>query len=628
MERLPSQTPSVYGDIPAPAIAPKENEGLSCESLAADPHKPANVRDTPPAENPPVPIKHVAAMTPKDLEGQRKILKKQRDDAKAKAFSSKGSETERMKSVQDYHALKRQLVENKAVLKQAKRANSSKADSRWLKVKKGVSHGLLGVARTSGSGRTSSLGGNFVVSAFTSVTDSYDLAKSTKNIGGKLLDMKHAKALIKEGEKKLKDPNLSAEERETIENGIKLLTEHIEKQSIQHDATHIVTSATHLAHSASSFVFGVTKMATLLSSTSQALPVVGQVAGAITIPLGAALAVDSLVAVKGNLQQVNKDRAQVKNANTNLTKARHDLVSLRSTHRDLREAGAPETLVSQMGDQRHRIATQRKVLKSCERQLLAGNLTKAQIAELKKNMVNARIEIGNAMTVAMHLLDGKPEFARFAQSLKAKQVAASSNMAMQETMVPFLEQRLKTKQIGEWVRGAGETLSLASTGFAAAGFVGLVANGAGAPLLVAAAALGFSSTATIYGGGFLVNKIRKMQLGKDRISTAEFNEKMISQLQAEVSNWQALEDSGLAGQSTASAMFEMMKKHYPAMPKSWGPKEWAESLVNDAPKGPERKRFRDAQEAMLYHDSSKGIIGGITKKVVGKIEKKLTQSTG
>ncbi len=46
-------------------------------------------------------------------------------------------------------------------------------------------------------------------------------------------------------------------------------------------------------------------------------------------------------------------------------------------------------------------------------------------------------------------------------------------------------------------------------------------------------------------------------------------------------------------------------------------------LVNEPEKGPRRTAFKEARERMIEHDTTKGVIGKVTGKVLSVIEKRV-----
>ncbi|MDP1835806.1 MAG: hypothetical protein Q8K75_07745 [Chlamydiales bacterium] len=615
---------------PAPIQLPKGPDGMSVKQLPKPPNSSPSVRGTasqrPP---PPVPIRTTAKLTKTELEDKRKVMKDHRDMAKAEAFKTGGRVGNKMESLAKYHAMQKDLAHNKADLKAKTKETATTNESRWHSVKKTLGKAKTGISRLGSSGRESSLGCNFVMAGFSGVLDTVDVVSSAKNLRSDILDTNKCKTLIAEGQARLKDPNISPKERRDIENGIKMLNEHIEKKTpTAKQVTKVVMSATSAVHSVASFTYGVSKIAAAVSTTIQGVPVIGQVAAVVTLPLGAALCFDAVWSIKNNLKQVSQDRDSIGKSSEKLAKAYDKELRLDDISGQLDKTSAPPALKNQIKTLAGEVNTAQATIKSADQKLLAGNLKKPEIAALKKQKLEAQTRLQNSMGVAINLMSthvgAHPDIRPVLNKAHAKQIIGSSANNLEQTINPYLNQRLQTKRIGEWVKGAGEMMALTATGLGAAGLVATVAGGgAGAPLLVAAAVMGIASTATIYGGGLLVNKFRKMQLGKDRVKTDQFDAAMMGQLEKEVKNWDVLKGAGMEGNTTAAAMFEVVKKHYGGMPKDWGPKEWAQSLVNDAPKGPERKRFKEAMGVMLYHDSTKGIIGGITNKAVGAVEKKL-----
>lgn len=602
-------------EVPPPMSLPLAPDGMSVKQLPKPPSTPtpSSVRNNPLGRPPPpVPIRTTAKLTSKQLEGERKAMKDKSSEAKGQAFGKEGSISGKMEALGKYHALQRDLAVNKGKLKEARKAIETPMKGVWRKLKTNVGKGIEGASRMSGEGR--------IREAFV----------SPKRLVSDLLDNRNCKKLIAEGQTRLQDTNIPHEERQAIENGIKLLNEHIEKKtSSGKHAAKAAVSAVSIAQKVANFAYAVTKMAALVSSTIQVVPILGQVVGTVTLPLGAALCFDAMVAIKNNLKQVGQDRDLIGKSSEKLNKAYQQDLRLDDVSGELERTSAPSPLKAQIRALAGEVNAAQTTIKNADDRLIAGNLKKPEIAALKKQRLEAQSKLQNSMSVAINLLsthvEAHPDIKPVLHKAHAKQLIASSASSLEGIINPYLNQRLQTKGIGEWVKGAGEMMGLAGAGLGAVALVSTIATGgsAGLPLLLSAAVMSLGSVATIYGGGILVNKLRKMQLGDDRVKSDKFDAALLGQLEKEVKNWDVLKGSNMEGNTTAAAMFEVVKKHYSGMPEKWGAKEWAESLVNDAPNGPERKRFQEALNVMLYHDSSKGIIGGITNKAVGALEKKL-----
>ena len=82
--------------------------------------------------------------------------------------------------------------------------------------------------------------------------------------------------------------------------------------------------------------------------------------------------------------------------------------------------------------------------------------------------------------------------------MQAKLVAKSGLANMDATLAPYIEQKLKTMIVSEFIRASGETMNLVANGFAGAGLVTSVVAGGGLPLVIVGAVLGTFSMGVVY----------------------------------------------------------------------------------------------------------------------------------
>ncbi len=167
------------------------------------------------------------------------------------------------------------------------------------------------------------------------------------------------------------------------------------------------------------------------------------------------------------------------------------------------------------------------------------------------------------------------------EALEVQWLAEASAADMENTFVPYIRERVVTKMIAVSFRAFFDAVMITSTALMIKGFFTSFAGGLGAPAMAAAAALGAIGGTGQIVTAILVKRIRKLQCHKTHIKTSELKAKLKDRLRIEVMNWNKLEAAGLAEQTNAYLMFYLLKRHYNDMPAGWGPKEWAQALVND-----------------------------------------------
>lgn len=199
----------------------------------------------------------------------------------------------------------------------------------------------------------------------------------------------------------------------------------------------------------------------------------------------------------------------------------------------------------------------------------------------------------------------RPPLERLLIQFQTRRVAERSAEALQTTIIPYVSQKATTKLVSTTVRASFDCITLTATGLTLFGFGSMVFGGGGAVVLPVAGTLGLIGTYGQISCGFLVKRLRIMQLNIQgtRIRTKQLDTEMLKRLREEVKNWDNLTAAGLEDKTAAAVMFSVLKKNYMILPPHWGPKEWAESLINDDSSGPERARYGAALSTIGEHDT-------------------------
>ncbi len=558
----------------------------------------------------------------KQAHADLKDLKAQARQAESSAFKGE-SVGGRMQAVNNFADKERAIAAQQAKISALRKANPSTVGR--------VVHSItrkLGMLREGGYssrvGSSSSVTGKALGALEVST-----LFSSAKQAAGGIVDNKRCKELIKVGEQRLQeiDEQLTGEsdpakkgrlqeERQTIQAGINHLEERMLLRSPTEAAQNMALAGVQAAQIGA---MGVSHLAGIASPALAQVPIVG----ALVLPLAAGLAIDGLYAGKKNLNQANKDRALVEGKQQQLAAARSSGATPLDSILNMPELANQPGIQNDIGRLNNQIKGANKRLAEFDNELLKGNLSKQRIVEIRKGKIEARIEIENAMKVAVNMLEGKPQLAPVLKEVKAQQVLADSAAMLETNMMPFFQQKLKTKAVAEYIRAGGEVASLAGTACATGGLIASVTGyglPAGIPLAVVGVALGIGGIVTKFASNGLANKIRNLQLGKDKVSTKQFNSAMNAQMKKEQAVWQSLSPEQQKCTATY-AMFEMIRKHDPTIPKNWDAGRWAEALLSESDKGPRHKALHAATDRMLKHDSTKGIIGSVTKGIISRFSK-------
>lgn len=530
---------------------------------------------------------------------------------------------ERMEAVTKFITVQQSYLTSRENLKLAKHAALGPVGKAGHRVNRHVTRFFTWFAHTITMGRASGMEDNVPLAAYILAVDVSDLVRRSRDAHQKTVDKQACRRLIAAGEQQLQRTDLSPTDREIIQKGVDALQQRIDAQSSEENIQRAVLSGIAVIHSMAALLnsigHGLTDSTHLISS----VPVVLGSIGMVTMPIGAALSLDSLWAAFRNANRAKRDRTVVLGWQQTISDSRRNIVQFPDVVRELRDQRPPAdaTLLSNLVELEKRVEVAQVVLTGIERQLLAGNNSKEEVARLKAGRREAQEFTDNALKIATHLLENQPGLERCHSQLVAKQALSNSLSVMQQTVNPFIEQKLKTKIVGEYVRSVAEFLALGATVTTAVGLATAPAMGAGSPIILAGGILGILSATTVYGGGALVTLIRRMQLGTDRITGTEFKEAFLETIQREVAQWPAIEAAGLQKATMASFMFELARRHDPTIGPNWDAKRWAEAIANDGPDGVHRKALDAAMERMLYHDFTQGFIGIAVGKVIRAVGK-------
>ncbi len=277
-------------------------------------------------------------------------------------------------------------------------------------------------------------------------------------------------------------------------------------------------------------------------------------------------------------------------------------------------------------------------IQAIDQKLLAGNLKKDQIKELKGERANLRAEkalLHDEVEAMVQQKMADPSTTPATQEvlkkvvsrLNAKKTLATTATTLESTLVPYIQQKAKTKAIMEGVRLTADGLTITSAVVTTVGIVSTpFAPHVGLAALVTGMGIGYCGLAVAYPVAGLVKKLRTMYLEKAHISTEQFNSAFKAQLNKEIAMWPQLEAAGLEDQTATSLMFEVMKKHYREMPKEWGPKEWAQALAADPPGGKQWKQYDEALNHLRHHDQ-RSLGSGAARWIANKIKSRKTPKT-
>ncbi len=636
-----------------PNIGPAEKTKTSSSevaSLPADPRKAVPVVDQHGIPEPvQVSIQSIREvdLTPKEVLKLNKInQKKMTADLKGierHVFKGFGSIDKRMGDVDTLADKANQIQIKKNTIKKQKYETASKLGKLKIKIQNRMSV-FISRNRVGGLDSTSRDASSNV--AFTNVIlDTYAIIDSAKKGKKALVDDRRCNNLIQLGKKELsviaqmrKDPGISdlemikLERRESvISRGITQLEERIQLNNAPEHVQKGAIATVQVAHSGLMVAGAGCRLAHVVAPAVTAVPVAGQVIGLVALPITAGLAIDSLVAVKRNHKQARDDLKFVDHRLQGQVEAGAQMAEFRAL-RDIPgvKGTSIETSLSQLNV---RVRQAHDELDRLDKRLIQGDfpeggikLTKADIKLIRKQKAEARAEITKSMSLAIELFEDSPGvpmpgLERAYRQAKAQQVMTSSALTLDYQVSSYFSQKLKKKQTGEVIRGTGDALHLAGAAVTGVGLVSGVASG-GYLLPIALVGLGISISAvgTTYGVGWAARKIKNLQLGKDRVSTKQFDAAVFSQMKNEMAVWDSI-PAGQHGNTTTAALYEIIKKHDPAI--SGSAREWASALVNEPENGPRHVAFNEARARMIDHDTTKGIIGSLIKKAFAAFQKRV-----
>lgn len=424
------------------------------------------------------------------------------------------------------------------------------------------------------------------------------------------------------------------EEKTSIQGGLAIIKEEYSRDalsiSIQQTFSNIlkvVYSYGRLIQAFSMIIPFLVHSGTLVTLSAS----VGLVTSVVTIPIAAYLSIRGISAALRNLKNAKADRAFAHGVRRrDLEVLTPKLEALNDICR-LPELDDHPKLKQEIHAANESIQALQAAVKAIDHLLLDGIKDKTVVANRKAERARFKDEITALRMQAEELThaelrdcsnaQGRAELAHILSHFQAKTVMVENSASLQNTLLLYVEQKCAIKIVQERLRLLAECMTITCSILITSGLVLSAVHGTGVPLLVAGVITGFAVLAVQIPLSMLVKWIQKTCQGKSRISTKQFNEEFRNRLAVEVANWDALEASGMTQATTAAMMFHTLSKHYKAMPDGWGPKEWANALVNDPPDGKQWKRYNWALLKMRNHDDSH-YLGRRLVEAIGRMIKK------
>lgn len=575
-------------------------------------------------QTPPQPLLQMKQQI-KQIRNERKGLKKEISKAKSEAFGKgKGLDaSQRMDSAQRLMGLERMLHQMDSDREQYHTEGAGKAKKALFGMKQRVSsikECVMQLKPSSGRVSTKSEKVAFVLDVAGTMLASTEARRSA-------LDFLGCTNLIKAAEAELdSNTTLSDTEKKALEDGIEELKKRRDGSTVVNDAKVTSRAGVIGANAALTGINFTIHLTSVLALGASAGAIAGAVGAVALLPAALAIAADGTVGVLRNLSQVKRDQNKLEDAYQKNTEAAvNHLQHMDDIEVMLQEHSQDYQLNAEISRLNTFVKFAQQEISNCDEALLKGNLTRKDVGAIKERRTTFQNQLSKSMNDAVTLLSTRPELSEVYKVAKGKQILLSSVTSQDQVLGKYFKQRLKAKKMGEYIRGVGIAMTITGTGIAAIGAVAAVPVPAlGFPLFIAGVLFSATGMATSLASEALGKKISSLQSGKDHVHTADFTETMIKQLNVEMENWDSIPVE-MRGQTTASTMFEMLKDHYPSMPESCKPEDWARALLKDPPRGPEHKDLERALKTMLDHDASKGLLGMLAKPLISYVVSRVTK---
>ncbi len=246
--------------------------------------------------------------------------------------------------------------------------------------------------------------------------------------------------------------------------------------------------------------------------------------------------------------------------------------------------------------------------------LFTGALVAVDFLVTRANLKNAVASLHNLQFLSVKFRASLEEQWKKVSDVEIKKVSENSLNLFENTVTPYLKQKLEIKIIEQWLIRASDVLVIAATAAAvvttilAVTTVGAVAL----PLLLIPIAIGASAAILILSSPFLAKWIVEKQNGKKIPKPEEFQQTLFKQLEEEQANWSELVRNDLHYHTNTYVLYNLVKDYYRGG-LSMGPQEWAQSLVG--PQSAEARRAFDKalNHKMLHHEARRLTVRQIEK---------------
>ncbi len=533
------------------------------------------------------------------------------------------------------------------------------------------------ITKNAGEARGATLPDTVAINPFTWIVWGLDIAGlgvRTKDLCADLYTRKTLSTLADAGHKRLEEieqlhgsddytTEIQQEEAD-IREALQPLEEEIEKIPVGEDVKWTAWSAVATTASTCNVIFGLATLMQILEIGTETFGVIAPVAGLVTAPISAGLTAVGMANTVLNLRDCRKDLKQsAQLADQAIPEAiwkaldprtiwelpemndpsvaglKNEMLYYRSVAQNTRGRIQQIDQRLQAGNLDAASAAKLQIernqliitvyqaepesadirIRQIDKQLLQGGLNKEQIRQLK----HERHQIEKGMYQMFDHWIGRlesldqtnPNVQVVLSHFKARKVTFNSAMRMQDKIIPHIQEKAKVKKVQEYINGVSDVLTLTATGLAVTGFVTSLAGGTGLPILVAAGVVMSASLTLRYGGGFLARQIVRMQQGKNRVKTAEFDHYFMDCMENEEKHAKDLKVAGLEEATVSKHMFDMTKKHYGRRPKKWSHTDWRHKIVSGSAKGKDRQALDRAFYSMRHRDHLKIINVGVFKFV-------------
>ncbi len=432
------------------------------------------------------------------------------------------------------------------------------------------------------------------------------------------------------------------EEHRNLERAVKVFKEEVDRLPVAESLQQVLGESVKILWSYARIVQGLCYVLPLFINTSlavgSALSNTITIAAVATIPISVFLSVRGISQSIKNLANCHKDRqftSGLKNNEIGAMRAKasgfEDILSMAELT-DPASRARNDTAINYLEQANRQVAAAQERMTKIDDDLLnariEGKETIAAVKEERKKLQADIDSIHKGMVDNIGRLAEQPGADRatlglISDKLVAKRILLTNATSLEQTMVPYLQQKLRTKVAMNLIHLTAEGISVVGSTLVVSGLILTPVHGIGIPLVTAGAGLAFVRLGVQFGAAFLVKRIMLMQMGKDRIPTKEFDVEFRERIIDEAKNWDALERAGATENTTASLMFNMLKKHYVSIPSTWGPKEWAQALANSPPGSKEWEHYDEALTAMRNRSEARFLGESVSNWVANKMKANL-----